>query len=110
MGDLRIGNRVFISHGVQVFDNNSHSLSATERHERFRELMTLGAHQIRETVTCRPVVIEDDVWIGFNSAILKGVTIGRGAVIGACTVVTHDVPEYAIVVGNPARQVGTAKP
>ena len=47
----------------------------------------------------------DDVWIGTNSVVLPGVTIGKGAVIGAGTVVTKDIPEYAIAVGNPARVI-----
>lgn len=102
---VTIGDRVFISHGVHVFDNNSHSLSPTERHERFKELRNQGCHQIPETVAHKAVTIEDDVWIGFNSAVLKGVTIGRGAIVGACSVVTHDVKPYTVVVGNPARPV-----
>jgi acetyltransferase-like isoleucine patch superfamily enzyme len=110
MESIEIGNRVFISHGVQVFDNNSHSLSAVERHERFKEIRTVGRHLVAETVVHRPIRIEDDVWIGFNCAIMKGVTIGRGAVIGAASVVTHDVAAYQVVVGNPARVVGEAKP
>jgi acetyltransferase-like isoleucine patch superfamily enzyme len=48
------------------------------------------------------VVIEDDAWIGCNVTILKGVRIGRGAVVGAGSVVTKSVPNYAIVAGNPA--------
>jgi len=110
MAAMRIGHRVFVSHGVQIFDNNSHSLSAGERHARYRELRTEGRHLARENVAAKPVVIEDDAWIGFNAAILKGVTIGRGAIVGACAVVTHDVPPYAIVVGNPLRQVGESRP
>lgn len=110
MDSIRIGDRVFVSHGVHVFDNNSHSLSAAERHERFKELSTVGRHLVPEAVAHKPVIIEDDVWIGFNAAILKGVTIGRGAVIGAGAVITHDVPNYAVMVGNPARQVGESKP
>ena len=110
MESIHIGDRVFISHGVQVFDNNSHSLSATERHDRYKELRTAGRHLEPETVIHRPIKIEDDVWIGFNSAIMKGVTIGRGAVVGAGSVVTHDVEPYAIVVGNPARTVGQSLP
>lgn len=109
MESIDVGNRVFISHGVQVFDNNSHSLSATERHDRFKELQTVGRHQTPEAVVHRPIKIEDDVWIGFNAAIMKGVTIGRGAVIGATSVVTHDVEAYSVVVGNPARVVGESK-
>jgi acetyltransferase-like isoleucine patch superfamily enzyme len=109
MEKIEIGARVFVSHGVQIFDNNSHSLSARDRHDRFRELRTAGRHLQPEAATHKPVRIEDDVWIGFNSAILKGVTIGRGAVIGACSVITRDVPPYAIMVGNPARKVGDSR-
>jgi maltose O-acetyltransferase len=53
-----------------------------------------------------PIVIHDDVWIGNRVLILPGVTVGRGAIIGACSVVTKDVPEYSIVAGNPARIIG----
>jgi acetyltransferase-like isoleucine patch superfamily enzyme len=109
MESINVGSRVFISHGVQVFDNNSHSLSAGERHERFKDLRTVGRHLTPEAVVHRAITIEDDVWIGFNSAIMKGVTIGRGAVIGAGSVVTHDVEAYSIVVGNPARVVGQSR-
>lgn len=55
------------------------------------------------------IIIEDDVWIGGNSTILDGVTISKGALIGAGSVVTKDVEEYAIVVGNPARKIGSRK-
>lgn len=53
----------------------------------------------------KPVIIEDDVWIGGQVCILPGVRIGTGSVIGACAVVSKDVPSYAVVVGNPARVV-----
>jgi acetyltransferase-like isoleucine patch superfamily enzyme len=109
MAGITIGDRVFISHGVQVFDNNSHSLSAAERHARFRELRTVGRHLQPEMVVRRPIHIGDDVWIGFNCAIMKGVTVGRGAVIGAGSVITHDVDPYTVVVGNPARVVGESR-
>ena len=109
MDSIDIGNRVFISHGVQVFDNNSHSLSAAERHARFKELRTIGRHLTPETVVHRPIRIEDDVWIGFNAAVMKGVTIGRGAIVGACSVITRDVPPFAVVVGSPAHKVGDSR-
>lgn len=53
------------------------------------------------------IVVEDDAWLGYGVVVLSGVTIGEGAVIGASAVVTRDVPAGAIVVGNPARIVGT---
>lgn len=51
------------------------------------------------------IVIEDDVWIGANCIILSGVTIGRGSVIGAGSIVTKDIPNYSIVGGNPAKVI-----
>lgn len=56
-----------------------------------------------DAVSRGPITIGHDVWLGFRTTVLSGVTIGTGAVVGACAVVTRDVPPYAIVVGNPAR-------
>ena len=56
-------------------------------------------------VNSQPIVIEDDAWIGMNCIILKGVTVGRGAVVGAGSVVTKDVPPWTLVAGNPARVI-----
>lgn len=53
----------------------------------------------------RPLIIEDDVWIGARVIIMPGITIKKGAIVGAGSVVTHDVPEYAVVGGNPARLI-----
>src|SRR5262245_5137753 len=58
MKKIEIGSRVFVSHGVQIFDNNSHSLSARDRHERFVELRTAGRHLKPEGVTHKPIRIE----------------------------------------------------
>lgn len=57
----------------------------------------------------RPIVIEDKVWIGINSTILPGVTIGYGAIVGANSVVTHDVPPMTVVGGNPAKVIKEIK-
>lgn len=54
----------------------------------------------------KDVIIEEDVWIGAKSTILAGVTIGRGVTIGACSLVTKNIPPYALAVGSPARIVG----
>lgn len=53
----------------------------------------------------KPVIIEENVWVGFEAIILPGVTIGRGAIIGSKTIISEDVPPYAVVVGNPGKIV-----
>jgi acetyltransferase-like isoleucine patch superfamily enzyme len=61
---------------------------------------------IREQgITAQGIVIEDDVWIGAGAAVLDGVTIGRGSVIGAGAVVANDIPPYSIAVGTPAKPI-----
>jgi acetyltransferase-like isoleucine patch superfamily enzyme len=104
---ITIGDRVLIAHSVNIHDNDSHPKSAAQRHRQTVEICNAGKYDMAD-VGGAPVVIEDDAWIGFNASILKGVTIGRGAIIGAASVITKDVSPYAIMVGNPARQVGTA--
>jgi acetyltransferase-like isoleucine patch superfamily enzyme len=64
---------------------------------------------MRPAIESRPVVIEDDVWIGIGAYVLKGVRVGRGARIEAGSVVTRDVPPHAVIAGNPA-QIVNAKP
>jgi acetyltransferase-like isoleucine patch superfamily enzyme len=110
MASVKIGDRVLVSHNVNIHDNNGHSLSAGERHKHYMEIITVGHPEKLDDIVCKPVVIEDDAWIGFNSTILKGVTIGRGAVVGACSVVIEDVAPYEVVAGNPARVVGRSLP
>lgn len=56
--------------------------------------------------TNRPVIIEEDVWIGARVLVLEGVTIGEGAVVGAGSVVTRDLAPYTVSAGNPARRIG----
>lgn len=109
MSSITIGNRVLISHNVNIHDHIAHSLSATDRKAHFASIISTGHPQQLDNVTSVPVVIEDDAWIGFNATVLKGVTIGRGAIVGACAVVTKDVAPYTVVVGNPARVVGPSK-
>jgi acetyltransferase-like isoleucine patch superfamily enzyme len=92
---VTIGNNVRIATGVKIFDNNSHPVDAMRRREKLP--MTVD--------DVGPVVIEDDAWIATNAMILKNLHIGKGAVVAAGAVVTHDVPSHAIVAGNPARVV-----
>ncbi|WP_051289260.1 CatB-related O-acetyltransferase [Chryseobacterium daeguense] len=63
----------------------------------------IGEPLENEKISKGPIIIEDDVWIGSNSVILSGVKIGRGAIIGAGSVITKDVEAYSIVAGNPAK-------
>ena len=94
---IEIGNYVLIGSGCLITDSDAHPVDPEERRCGGR-------------TKTRPIVIEDDVFIGARSIVLKGVRIGKGSVIGAGSVVTKDVLEYSIVAGNPARIVGSARP
>lgn len=100
---VEIGNDVLISWGVTITDHNSHSLKFSERQRDVREWR--GSAKNWLGVKIEKVVIQDRAWIGFNAIILKGVTIGEGAIVGAGSVVSKDVPPFTIVAGNPARVV-----
>jgi acetyltransferase-like isoleucine patch superfamily enzyme len=101
--EVKIGDRVLISHNVNIHDNDGHPIDSLQRHNHFLAIATLGHPKQNVDIPASPVIIEDDVWLCFNSTILKGVTIGKGAIVGASSVVTKDVPPGAIVAGNPAR-------
>ncbi|HEY9632640.1 MAG TPA: acyltransferase [Coleofasciculaceae cyanobacterium] len=100
---IEIGNDVMISWGVTIVDHNSHSISFSKRSEDVVN-WRIGKKDWTH-VKIAPVKICNKVWIGFNSIILKGVTIGEGAIVGAGSVVTKDVSAWTIVAGNPARVI-----
>lgn len=102
---ITIGSHVLISHLVDIHDSNAHSLNWELRQKESLELFEKGRSVSSSDVINAPIIIEDDVWIGFKATILKGVTIGRGAVVAAGSVVTKDVPPFTVVAGNPARVV-----
>lgn len=101
--NIIIGNRVLIAHNVNIIDNNSHPINAELRHKDFLESFTIGMQPY--DLNAAPIIIEDDVWIGHDTTILKGVKIGKGAIIGACSLVTKDVEAWSVNVGNPLRLV-----
>lgn len=103
--ELRIGDHVFIAHNVTITDTNAHQLDASERAAHYQRTVVEGRPFEKGSIETAPVVIGDHAWINFNVAILKGVTIGEGAVIGAGSVVTKDVPPYVLCAGNPARVI-----
>ncbi len=99
-----IGDRVLISHNVNIHDNIAHPLNADERHKDFLHIFC-AASMNKTDYRGEEINIGNDVWIGFNATILKGVTIGNGAIIGACAVITKDVPPNAVVVGNNSQDI-----
>lgn len=100
---ISIGNDVLVSWGATIVDHDSHSLEWNLRRNDVREWSR--NRKDWSHVPSAPVVIADRAWVGFNVTILKGVTIGEGAVVAACSVVTRDVPPNALVAGNPARVI-----
>ena len=104
VNNVRIGSCVIISNHVHIYDNNNHPVSSRVRREMCMGDFDGDAWRWTHSLS-KPIVIGDDVWIGEYSAILKGVTIGKGAVVGCRSVVTKDVPPFTIVAGNPARVV-----
>lgn len=100
---VTIGDDVLISWGCTIVDHNSHSLVWEEREDDV--INWKNGRKDWQHVKISPVHIGNKAWLGFNSIILKGVTIGEGAIVAAGSVVTKDVPPFTIVAGNPARIV-----
>lgn len=92
IGPVTIGNNVMLAQNIVVSGLN-HGYEDINTSPRLQK------------ETCKPIIISDDVWIGANCVITAGVTLGKHCVIGAGSVVTKDVPDYAIAVGNPARVI-----
>ncbi len=93
-GGIHIGRDVLLANDVQLICGN-HTFS--------RRDLPIRAQPTVE----RPIIVEDDVWLGASVIVLGGVTVGHGSVVGAGAVVTHDLPPYSIAYGVPARIVGT---
>lgn len=107
---IEIGNYVLISHLVDIHDTNSHPLAWEARRGDIERVLSGRKYESSDAVEKAPVVIEDDVWIGFKASIFKGVRIGRGAIVAAGSVVTKDVPPFTVVAGNPARVIRELTP
>ena len=107
---LRIGDHVFIAHNVTITDTNAHQVDAEERAEHYQRTVVEARPFEKGSIETALVMIGSHAWINFNVAILKGVTIGEGAIIGAGSVVTKDVPPYVLCAGNPARVIRPLRP
>ena len=108
---VEIGSGVTIAWDCVIYDHDSHSLFYKDRiADHDQQLIdypkgNMIANKDWSTVNTAPIKIHDNAWLGFGVVVLKGVTIGEGAIVGARAVVTKDVPPWTIVAGNPARVV-----
>jgi len=100
---VTVGSDVLISWGVTIVDHNSHSIRFSERSQDVLDWRE--GRKDWSNVKTGPAVIGDKAWLGLNVVVLKGVTVGEGAIVGAGSVVTKDVAPWTIVGGNPARLI-----
>ena len=104
--ELRIGNYVVIGWNATIADSDFHPISPAERIRDAIACSPQGNDRPRPPIKMLPVIIEDDVWIGPNATILKGVRLGAGSFIEPGALVTRSVPPRSRVLGNPAQVVG----
>jgi len=103
--EITIGDHCLISWNVVLMDTYRLPLEALERRAELEKLAARSPRRAAAETSAQPIHIGPNVWIGFDSCVLPGATIGQGAVVGARSVVTTDVPPYSIVAGNPARVI-----
>lgn len=109
---IEIENDVTIAWGGYIYDHDSHSIDYRERENDikmqlidYKEERNFIHSKKWDVVNSKPIKICSNAWIGMNCIILKGVTIGEGAIVGAGSVVTKDVEAWTIVGGNPAKKL-----
>lgn len=110
--NICMGKRCWIQQGCTFFDRGGITLGNDVFIAPKVNLITINHDpnpENRSATYGRPIVIEDKVWIGINSTILPGVTIGYGSIVGANSVVTRSVPPFTVVAGNPARVIKEIK-
>ena len=104
--NVKVGKNVYVMNGVLLMASGgilvedyaliaAHAKIISNDHDPY----------FRPIITCQPVIIKEGAWIGAGAAIMKGVTVGKYAIVGANSVVTKDVPDYAVVVGVPAKVI-----
>ncbi len=96
---VTIGKNVWLTSGCFIMDGAGHSLLAERR-----------LHDPNDVGEVAEIIIEDDVWFGINTIVMPGVTIGKGAVIGAGSIVTHSIPPDVMAAGAPAKVISKISP
>jgi acetyltransferase-like isoleucine patch superfamily enzyme len=100
---IEIGSHCLISWNVGIADSDFHPLEPAQRLVDAKALAPFySGRPARPKLLTAPVIIADNVWIGMNATILKGVSIGENSVVAAGSVVTKSVPPNSVVAGNPA--------
>ncbi|MBC7488656.1 MAG: CatB-related O-acetyltransferase [Glaciimonas sp.] len=102
--NCRIGNYCLIANRVAIVGRHDHKFSAVGFPMRFAPWV--GSKRFPSPHVDEEAVIEDDVWLGYGTVVLTGVTVGRGSVVAAGSVVAHDIPPYSIAAGVPAKVTG----
>jgi acetyltransferase-like isoleucine patch superfamily enzyme len=100
---VEIGDYALISWNVVLMDNYRLPWDHAERRQELRQVATRTTRRFEARTEAQPIRIEANVWIGFNTCVMPGVTIGEGAIVGARSLVLEDVAPYTIAGGNPAR-------
>jgi acetyltransferase-like isoleucine patch superfamily enzyme len=105
-----VGESTLIAHGVQLFDNNTHPTSAAQRELQFRRMIGYKDRNGPMVIESAPIRIGRRCWVGMNSIVMKGVTIGDDTIVASGSVVVASLPEGVIAAGNPARIVRELTP
>lgn len=112
-GNVSVGDNCFFGAGTRLYAWNERITIGSDVMIAADVLMITRNHghdrldipMTRQGYSNAPIVIEDDVWIGFRAVVLAGVTVGRGSIVGSGAVVTRDVAPYSVVGGVPARVI-----
>ncbi len=102
---IEIGNHCLLAWGSVLTDTwgDLQTVPVERRREMLARAAADSLRRLMPVTTPQPIILEDNSWVGFDAVILPGVRLGRGCIVGSKTVITEDVPPYAVVVGSPPR-------
>jgi len=103
--EIEVGDYCLISWNVVFMDTYRMPFDPEGRRREIEQAVSRSPRRLLGDAEARPIRIGANVWIGFDSCVLPGVTIGEGSIVGARSVVAEDVPPYTVVAGNPARVI-----